>query len=232
MKKILICLTACLGLFVATSCEDKEWTDSKVTYYATLTLEGDDFIVIDKGTAYVEPGYSAEMKGADVTSAVQVTTDLDINTSGKYTVNYLIVNEDGFAVSESRTVVVLDPNDAVEGFYATDPASFRDNRKGTTTVYGKSFEILVLGQGDGTYLVDDILGGYYCQRAGYGSNYALEGVISIDEANAVTLHNSYVIGWGDSADDMVGGKWDAATKTLSWCVDYANMDFNVTMTKE
>ena len=46
MKKILICLTACLGLFVATSCEDKEWTDSKVTYYATLTLEGDDFMIL------------------------------------------------------------------------------------------------------------------------------------------------------------------------------------------
>lgn len=232
MKKILICLTACLGLFLATSCEDKEWTDSKVTYYATLTLEGDDFIVLDKGTAYVEPGYSAEMKGADVTSAVQVTTDLDVNTSGVYSVNYLIVNEDGFSVSESRTVVVLDPNDAVEGFYATDPASFRDNRKGTLTTYGKSFEILVIGQPDGTYFVDDILGGYYGQRAGYGADYYLEGNISIADDGTVTLNSSFVNGWGDSADDMTGGKWDASTKTLSWCAIYANMEFNVSMTKE
>ena len=83
-----------------------------------------------------------------------------------------------------------------------------------------------------TYFVDDILGGYYGQRAGYGANYYLEGNISIADDGTVTLNSSFCNGWGDSAKTMTGGKWDAATKTFTWCTVYANMDFNVIMTKE
>ncbi|MBP5345030.1 MAG: DUF5012 domain-containing protein [Bacteroidales bacterium] len=231
MNKIfLVCSVACMAMFSFTACEEEEWNDSKVTYYATLTLEGDEVILLDKGTAYVEPGYSAEMKGEDVTSGVIVDSNLDANTSGMYTVSYKFVNEDGFAATASRIIVVADPTDPIEGLYYSNPASYR-NSKGTITIYKGEFMVLIFNNGDGTYNIDDVLGGYYGQRAGYGSRYYMYGDISVAEDGTVTLIDNGVPGWGNSADAFKDGKWNATTKTFSWDVVYAGMDFYVTLNK-
>lgn len=231
MNKIfLFCSIACMAMFSFSSCEDEEWNDSKVTYYATLTLKGDDIIIVDKGVPYTDPGYYAELKGEDVTADVVVDTDLDVNTSGVYTVSYSYVNEDGFAATAERTVGVFDPNDAVEGFYTSDANSYRVS-SGNKTVYKGEYNVTVLNNGDGTYTVDDLLGGYYGQRQGYGINYYMQGSISVADDGAVTMLSSLVPGWGDSATAMKDGKWDASTNTLSWDVVYAKMDFYVTLNK-
>ena len=85
--------------------------------------------------------------------------------------------------------------------------------------------------GDGTYTINDMLGGYYEQRAGYGSLYAMEGVFEINADGTIVGISGNVAGWGDSMDSLDDGTYDEATKTISWKVVYAGMDFYVTMNK-
>ena len=230
-NKTLFALASVLVLLAAAGCRKVETGLIGVTYYPVLTLEGDATIVLDKGSSFAEPGYTATLNGEDVTGQVAVSSNVNMNQSGVYTVSYAIENEDGFSSTASRTVIVLDRNDPVEGLYLTDPQkSYRDYNG--VTPYGRSFQILVVNRGD-YYEVDDLLGGWYAQRAGYGSSYAMQGFIAIGESGDIELLDSYVPGWGDSAEGLTDGYFDAATGTMTWSVEYTDYPFYfiVTMTK-
>lgn len=232
-KSIFFAMALMISSLAFTSCEDDS-TDGVtfITYYPELTLEGDATMYVDKGSTYTEPGYTATLNGEDVTDQVVVSGTVDPSTSGIYTITYTITNEDGFSSSATRTIVVLDPNDEVEGIYDTDENSYR-LYSGNQVVYGGNYEILVIGEGGGYYYVDDLLGGWYRDRAGYGDNYAMTGYIIVNDDYSIDLYSSYVSGWGDSAEFMSDGKFDPETGTLSWMIEYTTypMDFYVTMYK-
>lgn len=231
-KNIFFIMMFAMVSLVLTSCGDKDSEGkSRFTYYPTIELEGDSYLVWDKGVAYEEPGYSSTMNGEDVTSQVTVNGSVDVTKSGIYTLTYNTVkNEDGFGASATRTVVVLDPNSAIEGFYLTQANSYRD-RSGTIVAYGNDYEILIIDNGDGTVYVDDILGGWYCQRAGYGANYQLAGTLAIAADGSVSCLDSYIKGWGDSHDDFTG-TYDAENGIFNVDAIYAGMHFVQTWVKE
>ncbi len=225
-------MTFVASLLLFNSCEKKSEGLTRITYYAVIELEGESSVVVDKGSAFVDPGFTATMNGEDVSDEVVVSGDVDASTSGVYTITYSIVNEDGFSSSVTRTVIVLDTKDPIEGFWATDPTSFRIYNGGAPVLYGASFEILIIGQGGGKYLVDDLMAGWYAQRAGYGSNYAMQALITVADDGGIALNASYVPGWGDSADDCTDGIFDAATQTISYKLFYAGViEFDVTLNK-
>lgn len=233
-KSILFIATLALLTLGFSSCEKQSAGLTQITYYAEIILEGDATMVVDKGSEFVDPGFTATMKGEDVTDKVEVNSNVDTSTSGVYSVVYSIVNADGFPASATRTVIVLDLSSAIEGFWACSPASHRTNTNtGADVAYGASFEILILDNGDGTYFVDDLLAGWYAQRAGYGDSYAMQAIISIADDGAITLENSYVPGWGDAADALsADSKYDAGTKTITYTVTYAGyLDFSVELNK-
>lgn len=218
-----------LVALVMASCGDKKSEGlSRITYYPSIQLKGDSYLVWEKGVAYEEPGYVSELNGEDVTSQVTVSGAVDVNKSGIYTLTYTTVkNSDGFDASASRTVVVLDSSSAIEGFYMNQATS---NRNGTA--YGKNFQVLVIDNGDGTISVDDLLGGWYCQRAGYGTKYAMSGVLGVAEDGTLTLIDSYIPGWGDGLDSFEG-KFDAATSTINFvCVYAGSLTFTETWVKQ
>lgn len=231
-KNIFILMTLLMAGLAFTGCTDDS-TDgmTRITYYPELSLEGDATMYVDNGSEYVEPGYSALLNGEDVTDQVIVSGSVDATTSGIYSITYTIYNEDGFSSTATRTVIVLDATDPVEGIYDTDPANYR-LYSGAQVAYGGSYEILVINYG-GYYYVDDLLGGWYRDRAGYGDSYAMQGYILVNDDNSIELLDSYVSGWGDSAEFMSDGKFDPATGTLSWMIEYTTypMDFYVTMYK-
>ncbi len=231
MKKIFYIAFCALSAIAFGSCQNIT-TDgvTGITYYPVITLEGDSQIIVQKGTQYNEPGYTAVLNGEDVTASVEVATNLNTSKSGVYSVTYKCVNSDGFSATASRKVIVLDLKDAVEGLYLTSADSYRD-REGAITKYGSSFEILVTNNGDGTYSCDDLLGGYYCQRQNYGTKYALAGTFSLDGSGNVKYISSFLSGWGDSATDMTG-TFNAETNTFDICTVYAGMNFYVIMTKK
>ena len=197
-SKIIYSVLFVLAAILPTSCDKDTEGMTFITYYPSLTLEGETTMIVDKGSTYEEPGYSAELDGEDVTDQVVVSGSVDTSTSGIYTITYTITNADGFSASSTRTVIVLDPNDAIEGYWDTDASSYR-LYDGAQTLYGASYEVLIFNNGDGTYYVDDLLGGWYRDRAGYGSSYAMTGDIAI-EGSTVTLVDSYIAGWGDGLD--------------------------------
>lgn len=234
MKKIVYFAISLLVAGVFASC-NKETTLGRtdVTYYAKITTDEESVMIWQKGRAFVEPGFSAVMNGEDITDKVQVSSNLDVNKSGVYTINYTAVNADGFASSAKRTIYVFDTTNPIEGFYTINPTCAR-NYQGTITPYGKAFEVFIYNADGNKYIVDDLLGGWYCQRAGYGTNYAMKSTIEIDPTTGkIELLESLVPGWGDSADNFENGEWKATDNTLSYRVHYAGkMYFDIVLTKK
>lgn len=230
------------------SCEKETEGVTRITIYPVLELDGESTLILEKGSTFEDPGYTATLDGEDVTEDVVVVSNVDMNKSGIYTVAYSITNVNGFSSTASRKVIVLDSSDEVEGFYTVTADSYRiyytfkeDKKtvdKETTTPFGATFEILVINQGDGSYFVSDLMGGWYCQRAGYGEKYALEGTISINDDKSLTHLESYIAGWGNSADDLTG-TYDAAKHTFTYVLYYgkgedypiSQIEFHVTMNK-
>lgn len=233
MKKNLVYFAALLIVLLGTAgCEKQSLGLTKTTFYADIQLDGGSQMVVAKGSTFVDPGFTAVMAGQDVTDKVEVTGEVDTSKSGVYTVTYGIVNADGFPSSVTRTVIVLDLADAVEGFWQVDKSVSTRDYSGTLAPYKGAFQILIIGEGEGNYHVEDLLAGWYAQGAGYGADYAMDSEISIADDGTITLLKSSVPGWGDSADYLKDGKFDAATSTITYKVGYAGkMEFDVTLNK-
>ena len=226
MKKIflygLLFFTASLGL---TSCSKDQHTDTRVTNYIVLTINGDEVVYVNAGDTYVDAGCKAEAAGQDVSDKVVTTNPVDTKVIGPYTVTYKATNEDGFSSSANRYVYVGEP---LVG--TVSPGSYRQNSAGTITKWS-GYDIDMLTDGNGKYWVEDLLGGYYEQRAGYGAAYSMKGFLQVNADNTVDLiGGGHVEGWNDDYSDFKDGKYDPATKTISYCVVYASMDFNVILT--
>lgn len=228
MKKNILFMTmlALVGMLLTSCSDDTSEGQSRITYYPSIELEGDSYLVWEKGKAYEEPGYTSVMNGEDVSDKVTVSGSVDTSKSGIYKLTYTTMkNEDGFDASTSRTVVVLDPNSAIEGFWHVDGDKSYREYDGANVVYNRTnLEILIIDNGDGTLTVDDLLGGWYCQRAGYGDSYALAGTLGIDADGNLSYIESYLIGWADSATGLTG-KYDAATNHISWVCEYTDYPF-------
>lgn len=115
MKRIHYIFIAAL-LFITYSCEKNLTSEgvSKTTSYVVMTVVGEPFMSIAKGTAFTDPGVKA-MEG-DVAATVTTTGAVDANTPGVYTLKYTAVNKEGYSVSDSRIVCIYDPSAAANNF--------------------------------------------------------------------------------------------------------------------
>ncbi len=216
MKKILVFMAAVVAaLCLLNGCKDKASAGlTSITSYAVLTLEGGDRVYVDKGTPFVDPGYKAMMQGKDVTDRVKVISDVDTEQSGVYTVNYVIVNDDGFPATASREVVVDDLSQPIEGYWELDNTISKRDYGGKIGSFKKPYLVYITQQSDGSYYVDDMFAGWYAIQVGYGSAAAMPGVITIDADGTIALVKSYSAGWGDGIEELTNGKYDAAKKTI------------------
>ncbi len=211
MKKIIYTLFVCLIFAGFYSCEDDSTQDtSKITYYASLELNGESIMFWDKDVQFVEPGYVAEMQGEDVTDQVVVSGEVDVTTPGIYVLSYKITNTDGYSVVDSRTVMVADPTDSpiASGYWAAKVGTYRDYDNGTTaaTTNFDGYDIAVLQTSPGNFYISDFFAGFYDQRAGYGVDYAMVGSFSLATDNTITATSADLEGWGDSIDSFENGK--------------------------
>ncbi len=221
-----------LALLALASCSKDTEGLTGITYYPVLDLDGPIYDQVVAGTPFVDPGYSASLNGEDYTDHVQVSTKMDLNNPkpGYYTITYSASNSDGFSASANRYVLVSENDDKVSGYYTSADDCFRDYNG--VTYYG-GFSEIVYANGDGTYHISDLLAGWYEYRAGYGSNYALGGELSVDADGNIELIDSYLVGWGDSANGLTDGKFDAENGTIKYIVSYTDYPFlfNVTLNK-
>lgn len=224
------------------SCDDKSTEGlTSVIDFASIKLEGSSKMILDKGSNYVEPGYSSFFKGENVTNQVKVSGTVDTSKSGIYTITYTPINNpEGYHLTATRTVIVLNLNSNIEGFYSVSKKSTRDY--GSVQTYEelsaannyniKNCEILIVDNGDNTYYVSDLFGGWYAQIRNYGSSYAMTGNVAIDESGNITLVDSYVAGWKDSLVSL-SGKFDSTTNIMKVLAVYNDgMKFNMIWTKK
>lgn len=233
MKKFFI-YGLLMGLMTLgfTSCNDDEdqLTDSHLTYYPLMELTEGDFYINPIGTPYVDPGYSFICNGQDVSSEVEVSGEVDYNIAGLYDLTYSYTNEDGIVSSVTRTVAVCDPTVTtdISGIYTLQDGSYR-NYNGTISAFS-GYNVRISKMAPGIFYMSDFLGGYYDQRAGYGSGYAMSGYLQLKSDNSLEVLSTYVPGWGDSADGFENLAYDAASSTLSYDVAYAGiMVFHVVL---
>ena len=135
--------------------------------------------------------------------------------------NIVALTEEELAIYGDDTPVDASSN-SIEGIYITQPDSYRIY-KGNNQPYGNSYEITIFDNGDGTYFVDDLFGGWYSQRAGFSSIYSMTGNIEIKTNGIVSLKDSYVKGWGDSLGDSLAGlsgSYDTERKSFTIEADY------------
>ena len=86
MKKILfLALMLSMTAVGLTSCsDDEEFTDSRITYYPVLEIQGDDFVQVPIGTTYTEQGCKATLNGEDYSSKVVTSGTVDASKAGLY----------------------------------------------------------------------------------------------------------------------------------------------------
>jgi hypothetical protein len=150
MKYILPIL---MVLFAVTGCNkkdnfianDNQVGSSKVTYFADITMKGDEYMSLVQGDTYTDPGATATEKGTPI--SLTTSGKVDASTPGIYLVTYSAVNKDGFAASKVRTVVILKA--------AETPGV---DVSGTYKYVGGAYEATVTKVAKGVYTMDNFYG--------------------------------------------------------------------------
>lgn len=223
-KNIFFAMMLALAAPVLTSCSDDESEGkSRITYYAVLEMNGDAYMTTPVGSAFSDPGCKATMGGEDVTDKIQVTGSVNTNTVGFYKLGYTVINADGFPANASRTVAVVNPNSFASAY-------FGESQYGKRHYYNAP--ISIKDNGDGTYEISDILGGFYAygRYPGYPYDFLLEATLKLNADNSISLLG--MGGWyfGDDVPDLITGTYDPATGTVRLDMDFGN-PFTVVLTK-
>jgi hypothetical protein len=152
MKKNLILLLSAALLVMATGCEKTSKGVTKITYYPVITLQGDNPYVVQLGGGFTEPGYSATLDGEDYTPNVKVSSNVNSDVPGIYSITYSATNPDGYSWSTTRDVYVLNPGGVANVYLANCSMGSRQYKNIPTVIKPIS---------DGVYEIDDMCGGFY-----------------------------------------------------------------------
>ena len=110
--KVIKYLIAVFALYAFNGCaktEDFDNTETKVghsrvTFFPTLSLKGDQYMAVSVGGTFADPGSIAKEGDQDIQAAV--AGSVNTATPGVYALTYTATNKDGFSVSERRFVAV------------------------------------------------------------------------------------------------------------------------------
>jgi hypothetical protein len=225
-NKILYIMVFMLAVGLMTSCDDESTAGyTFITYYPTLEIVGDEAVIVELGSDYEDAGWVADLNGEDVSDQVEVESTVNTSVAGVYSITYTITNEDGFSVTQSRTVYVADPTPSVifTGMHTTQAGTQRYWYSTEAVVSFSGYEILLLQVDPGVFYISDFMGGYYDQRAGYGSGYAMTGYFQVNDDYTITALSSSVSAWGDSMDYLSDGSVDPETGQITFKIGYASL---------
>lgn len=228
-KNILFMTMLAMAGFTLSSCGDKETEDtSRITTYAVLELNGDAYETVQLGSSYNDPGCTAKMGDEDVTDKIVTDGAVNTNELGYYDLSYRVINADGFAATASRTVAVVDKANFASPYFA-------ESQYGSRHFYNAP--IAIEDNGDGTYTIEDLAGGFYSygRYPGYdamGYDFFLDATLSLNADNTINLvecngDNWY---WGDPMT-LTSGTYDPATGTVTLVLDFDGTPMYVTLTK-
>lgn len=231
MKKNILFVTtfALFATMFLNSCSDDETEGlSRITYYALLEMNGSAYDAVQVGTTYNDPGCVATMAGEDVSDKIAVTGSVNTNKLGFYSLNYVVVNDDGFPASASRTVAVVDRNNFASVYYG-------ESQFGARHYYNAP--ISIEDNGDGTYTINDLAGGFYSYGRypgydAYGYDFFLETVLKLNADNSIEIVDQNPLDWyWEEAISITTGTYDAESGTITLVMDFSGTPMYVTLTK-
>ena len=202
-----------------TSCDKTTEGVTDILYYPVITLDGGR-VFLTVGDTYEEPGFSAALGTEDLTGQVEVTSNVNTNAPGFYTVTYAVSDGEGHSAVEKREVWVNNPGHFdniywVECWHKTNAARH---------YYNSPESIKDLG--NGTYLLSDCLGGYYAYGIypQYRNTYDFEAeaLLSLDGDNNITMLQEGDWYFADPEDPevMFDGKYDPETGVVTYRLNY------------
>lgn len=225
MKNKFLYLIVALATLAFTGCQKTTEGMTRITYYATVDLIGGPEVVYI-GESFVDEGCYAEMNGEDVTDQVITTNNINNNRIGVYQISYSVINKDGFPGGALRTVYVVNPS-SIANLY------LGESEFGTRHYYDAP--IYITDNGDGTYKVDDLLGGlmFYGLNPGLEPAYDFhaEGSIAIAPDNTVSQvgpTGAYYFG-GSNPVSVTSGTFNPDTRTFYLNVNYGATPGKVTL---
>jgi len=146
---------------------DQQVGISKITYYATITLNGDSYMSVAKGETFTDPGATATANGQDL--PVTASGTVNTNTVGIYTITYSALNKDGFPATNKRTVGVI-PAHEVPG----------------TDISGTYYYIATP---TATSTVAKVAEGFYTTTNFYSGSTTIPGVFFCSDGATITIPN-------------------------------------------
>ena len=206
---------------VAVSCEKTTEGLTGITYYPVITVNGGTEVIY-VGETYDDPGCVAIMNGEDITDQVNVASNVNNQQIGIYSVVYSAVNEQGFSASATRTVYVVSQGSIVNLYYAV--ANGQDG--GVVTISDN---------GDGTYHVTDICGGYYSYYRypgydAYGYDFYAEADFTLAADGTLTqvgTADDWYFGDPSDPSSMEDGFYDETTGEVSWNMSFSGEPYFV-----
>lgn len=225
-KKILAYLLVPVLAAVLWSCDKSTEGLTRITYYPTLEILGEQTVIVNVGETYTDEGCYAELNGEDVSSEVQTSSNVDYNTPGVYSISYIIYNADGFSTTASRTVYVLNPDD-IATLYWGECVTPSETYTGAM--------INISDNGDGTYRLDDIMGGFYFNGVypGYEPNYDFHAEVDFQLNADNTITQVGEVGDWYFSDQVtmsiLEGSYDPLTHTVTLSVEYNTSTLAVTL---
>jgi hypothetical protein len=226
------------------SCEKNVDSDniSKITYYPTFEMTGEELQIIPLGTPYTDPGIVATENGQEIPVATSVVgtiqtysgTAVNSDLANEYLINYSATNSDGFQGNAARTVWVVNTGDlvtSIEGLYTSTVV-----RNGAVNPqYADMSYILIYKTGDNTYEISDGIGGYYDLGRAYGPTYRATPcvVTAVDiPGNNFTYGGAFGVGAFGGSAEISGLTVDPVAKTVSFSTSWdAGYTFVVTLTQ-
>jgi len=238
MKKAFIYTTLAALTLMGCNLDLETEGISRITYFPEFVMEGEDFYIIDEGDPFVDPGIQVLEQGTPIPftstfrgryrgySGSTIGTDAD-----QYSLTYDAVNKDGFAASESRTIISVTTGNlvtSIEGLYSSDPVRI------TGVSYDPSL-VMIWKVAPNVYEISCSVGGFYADGRGDGDiSLAYGGTITVN--NLATNDFTFTPAFIDNFGVVVGitsMTVNAATKTITFVAegDFANGFWNVTMTQ-
>lgn len=229
-KNIIYTMLFAAAAFILTSCGDDESAGmSRITYYAILELNGEAKMTTEVGKSFTDPGCKATMAGEDVSDQIVTTGSVDTSKSGFNTINYIVTNPDGFSASASRTVAVVDKSKFASAYWG-------ESQYGSRHYY--MAPITITDRGDGTYLINDVLGGFYSygrypQYIGSSNNFFAAGLLSLNADNTISLRQvaSWYFGQYPITLPEGAGTYNPETGEIELNLDFDGDPFYVKLTK-
>lgn len=125
MKSYIAYAFVALSVFLHGCDETDSEGLSRLTYYAVITLEGDQWNSIPVGGSWTDPGAKATEDGVEIDLVIG-GDEVDTSTPGVYTIEYSAVNKDGYSSAEYRYIGVIDPSASLDltGKYKRDAGEF------------------------------------------------------------------------------------------------------------